>query len=279
MTTGGALRKVIDEDARAALFEDVGGGDMSASLAGGGRSRGVLYCRQRAVLCGAPWFEKVFLLLDCAAAFDWRAKEGEIIKGEVCAVSASTKALLTGERAAINFLQTLSATAGAARRWQKRARQTNANVMITDTRKTIPKLRAAQKYAVRIGGAHNHRMGLFDEILIKENHIRAAGGVVKALQKAKQECADLQKIMIEVRNDEELQLALKAGAKRILLDNFSAAELHKAVKAAGGRAQLEASGGIAYNNLPDIAASGVHRISVGALTKNIRAVDFSFIIE
>lgn len=279
MTTGAALRRVINDDARAALREDVGGGDMSALLAGAGICRGVLFCRQRAVLCGVPWFERVFMLLDSSAAFDWRVNEGAIMKGEVCTVRASAKALLTGERAAVNFLQTLSATATAARRWQKRAQQTNANVMITDTRKTLPKLRAAQKYAVRVGGAHNHRMGLFDEILIKENHIRAAGGIAKALKKAKKECADWQKIMIEVRNDAELKLALQAGAKRILLDNFSIAELHKAVKVAGGRAQLEASGGASYQKLPDIAASGVHRISVGALTKNIRAVDFSFIIE
>ena len=151
--------------------------------------------------------------------------------------------------------------------------------MITDTRKTIPKLRAAQKYAVRIGGAHNHRIGLFDEILIKENHIRSAGGIVKALQKATKVCADKQKIMIEVQTAKELQEALKAGATRILLDNFSPDELHNAVKINKGKAQLEASGGVSYATLPKIAASGVHRISIGALTKNIRAVDFSFIIE
>lgn len=275
----GGLRRVVALDARAALREDIGGGDMSAALAVDGICRGVLFCRQRAVLCGAPWFEEVFLLLDAGAVFEWRAKEGGIIKGEVCTVTASTKALLGGERAAVNFLQTLSATATAARRWQRRARQTNAEVVITDTRKTIPKLRAAQKYAVRIGGAHNHRMGLFDEILIKENHIRAAGGIAEALQKAKQECADMQKITIEVRDIGELRLALQAGAKRVLLDNFSVRQLHNAVKTNNGRAQLEASGGIGYGALPAIAATGVGRIAVGALTKNIRAVDFSFIIE
>ncbi|MGI9337685.1 MAG: carboxylating nicotinate-nucleotide diphosphorylase [Gammaproteobacteria bacterium] len=276
---GGALQKVITLDARAALREDVGDGDMSAALAGDIVSCGVLFCRQRAVLCGAPWFEKVFLLLDSGAIFDWRTKEGEMTKGEVCTVTASAKALLSGERAAVNFLQTLSATATAARKWQKRAQQKQPGLMITDTRKTIPKLRAAQKYAVRIGGAHNHRMGLFDEILIKENHIRAAGSIAEALRKAKKECADSQKITTEVRDGKELQQALQAGAKRILLDNFSVNQLRAAVKINRGRAQLEASGGISYAALPEIAASGVNRISAGALTKNIRAVDFSFIIK
>ena len=275
---GGELKKIIALDAKAALGEDVGGGDLSAALACGGLCRGVLFCRGRAVLCGVPWFEKVFLLLDCAAVFDWRAKEGEMTKGKVCTVTASAKALLSGERAAVNFLQTLSATATAARKWQKRARRANAEVVITDTRKTIPKLRAAQKYAVRIGGAHNHRLGLFDEILIKENHIRAAGGIDKALQKARQECAE-ERIMTEVRDAKELRAALRAGAKRILLDNFSVDALRAAVEITGKRATLEASGGISYAALPKIAASGVSRISVGALTKNIRAVDFSFVME
>ena len=274
--TDSKLRKQIASDVRDALREDIGDGDISAALADGAVCCGVLYCRSPAVLCGVPWFEKTFLLLDKSAVFDWRIYEGDRMKvGAVCKVTAKTKALLSGERTAINFLQTLSATATAARKWQKRAHP----ALLTDTRKTLPKLRAAQKYAVRIGGAHNHRIGLFDEILIKENHIRAAGNIKSALQKANNICADKQKIMIEVCNDKQLQQALAAGAKRILLDNFSVNELRAAVKFAKGRAQLEASGGITYPKLQAIAATGINRISAGAITKNIRAADFSFIIE
>ena len=271
------LRGQIKTDAREALEEDIGAGDLSAPLAGKGARAGLLFCRQRAVLCGAPWFEEVFRLLDAKAAFDWRVKEGGEMRGgknAVCVVTAKTKALLSGERAALNFLQTLSATATTARKWQKRAHP----AVLTDTRKTIPKLRAAQKYAVRVGGAHNHRHGLFDEILIKENHIRAAGGIAKALNKARQSCAD-KKIMIEVRNAKELREALNAGAKRILLDNFSTTQLRAAVKLTNRRAQLEASGGASCESLAKTASTGVDRISAGALTKNIAAVDFSFIIK
>ncbi len=272
------LRRGVAADVRGALREDLGAGDLSAALAGGERRRGVLFCRQGAALCGVPWFEGVFLALDKSAEFEWRVCEGGALrktKEPVCVVSASAAALLSGERAALNFLQTLSATATAARKWQKRA----APAVLTDTRKTLPKLRAAQKYAVRIGGARNHRLGLFDEILIKENHIAAAGGIKAALQKAFAICGGKKRVMIETRDLGELRLALKAGAARILLDNFSLPQLREAVRICGGRAELEASGGILFSSLPQIAATGVDRISAGAITKNIRAVDFSFVLE
>ncbi|MBE8158181.1 MAG: carboxylating nicotinate-nucleotide diphosphorylase [Betaproteobacteria bacterium] len=264
-------------DAAAALAEDIGGGDLSAGLVDNSAPRtGILRVRENTVLCGRLWFESCFLQLDSAAAFNWRAAEGgEIAAGQtVCEVRALPRALLGGERAALNFLQTLSATAFAARRMQKLAGKT----AVTDTRKTLPKLRAAQKYAVRIGGAQNHRLGLFDEILIKENHIAAAGGIAAVLQKARA-VADESRLQIEVRNLPELAAALAAGARRILLDNFSAAGLRRAVKQTGGRAELEASGNISEDNIAAVAATGVDRISSGALTKNIRAADFSFTVR
>ncbi|MGI9305994.1 MAG: carboxylating nicotinate-nucleotide diphosphorylase [Gammaproteobacteria bacterium] len=264
-------------DAAAALAEDIGGGDISAALIENAPPcAGIVYAKSAAVLCGRPWFESCFLQLDGDAAFDWRAPEGgEISSGDkVCEVRALPRALLSGERSALNFLQTLSATATAARRMQKRA----GAAVIADTRKTLPKLRAAQKYAVRTGGARNHRMGLFDEILIKENHIAAAGGIAAALQKARGAAAE-EKIQIETRSLEELSAALSAGARRILLDNFSPADLRRAVAQTNGRAELEASGGITEDNIAAVAATGVDRISSGSITKNICAADFSFILS
>ena len=264
-------------DAAAALAEDIGGGDLSAALVDNTAARtGVLCVRENTVLCGRPWFESCFLQLDKNTVFDWRAAEGgEISAGQtVCEVRALPRALLGGERSALNFLQTLSATALAARRMQKLAGKT----IVADTRKTLPKLRAAQKYAVRTGGAHNHRLGLFDEILIKENHLAASGGIAAALQKARA-ITEESRIQIEARNLEELAAALDAGAKRILLDNFSTANLRRAVQQTGGRAELEASGNISEETAAAVAATGVDRISSGALTKNIRAADFSFIVR
>ena len=264
-------------DAAEALAEDIGGGDISAELvAADVPATGVLYSRETAVLCGRAWLEACFLHLDKAARFVWQINEGEELSADavVCEVCANWRALLSGERAALNFLQTLSATATAARRQQQLA----GAVKITDTRKTLPKLRVAQKYAVRIGGAHNHRHGLFDEILIKENHAVGGGGIAAALCRARQ-LIDENRIQTEVRDLAELDVALEAGARRILLDNFSIDDLRRAVQQTDGRAELEASGNIGEDRLPEVAATGVQRISIGGMTKNVRAVDFSFIIK
>lgn len=264
-------------DAAAALEEDIGAGDLSRGLFDGDAPRnGVLYCRENAMLCGRPWFEQCFLLLDDSARFVWRIAEGGEMRADakVCEVRASPAALSGAERSALNFLQTLSATATAARRFCRLA----GKATIVDTRKTLPKLRAAQKYAVRIGGARNHRRGLFDEILIKENHLALAGGVKNALSRARRIVAP-ERIQIEARTLAEAAAAIAAGAARILLDNFSLSDLRRAAREFGERAELEASGGVSEDAVAAIAATGVHRISVGALTKNIRAVDFSFLIE
>ena len=273
---GNELAAQVAADVAAALAEDIGGGDLSAALIADTVPRiGRLYSREKAVLCGRPWFEACFTQLDAGAIFIWHTPEGGDlpVAALVCEVRAAPQALLSGERCALNFLQTLSATATAARRFQQLAGAT----VITDTRKTLPKLRAAQKYAVRIGGAHNHRQGLFDEILIKENHAAAAGGIAVAVQKARTLVAE-DAIQVEVHTAEELDTALAAGAQRILLDNFSLAALRQAVQKAGRRAQLEASGGVTEATVAAVAATGVARISVGALTKHVRATDFSFII-
>ena len=265
------------EDAAAALAEDIGAGDLSRALADSDSPcGGVLYCRENAVLCGRQWFEESFLQLDSAARFVWHCGEGEEMRADaaVCEVSAIPAALFAGERAAINFLQTLSATATAARRFCRLAN----GATITDTRKTIPKLRAAQKYAARIGGAKNHRRGLFDEILIKENHLALCGGIKNALTRANR-IAPPERIQIEARSLDDVAAAIAAGATRVLLDNFSPDDLRQAVCKFGARAELEASGGIDEKTIAEVAATGVHRISLGAITKNIRAVDFSFLVS
>ncbi|MDM5146931.1 carboxylating nicotinate-nucleotide diphosphorylase [Candidatus Persebacteraceae bacterium Df01] len=272
-----SLSEQVTVDVVAALKEDVGSGDISAPLALENERRcGVLYARQEAVFCGQSWFEACFCQLDDKAIFDWRLQDGEQLSSDivVCEVQAQIRALLAAERSALNFVQTLSATATLTHRWQALV----GDVVITDTRKTLPGLRVAQKYAVRVGSGTNHRMGLFDEILIKENHIAAAGGIKAALTKA---CTltDIKNIQIEVRSLADLDIALAAGARRVLLDNFSLPLLKDAVQRCSGQAELEASGNVTEDKLAAIAATGVHRISVGALTKNVQAVDFSFLIN
>ena len=270
------IADIAARDAAAALAEDVGGGDLSAAMvAEGAAACGRLICRDNATLCGRAWFEQCFLQLDSAAEFAWRFEDGDDIAADsvVCETHAAARALLSGERSAINFLQTLSATATCARRMRRLA----PRGLVVDTRKTIPKLRAAQKYAAKTGGVHNHRQGLFDEILIKENHLAAAGGIAAALQKARRLIAE-EKIQIEVGDRRQLDEALAAGARRILLDNWPPDDLAAAVRHVGGRAELEASGGVDESNIAAIAAAGVDRVSVGAITKHVRAVDFSFAI-
>ena len=275
------LAELAWQQARQALAEDMGGGDLSAPLVPAVPASARLVCRTPAILCGIPWFEACFRLLDSTATFSWQVAEGERIPpGEqsVCRLTALAPALLSGERSAINFLQTLSATATAAYQWQQAA---GHRVKIVDTRKTLPLLRQAQKYAVHIGGAHNHRQGLYDEILIKENHIRAGGGIAATLKKARQlaAAAAAPPPQIEVRTLAELKQALAAGATRLLLDNFSLPELKEACAQTPATVELEASGNITLETVADYAVSGVARISAGALTKNIIAVDFSLQVD
>ena len=267
----------IMQQVAAALAEDMGAGDLTAQLIAADKlATAQVICRESAVLCGSAWFEACFHHLHKDIAIRWLAHDGDPITAnqKICEIHGNARAILSGERCALNFLQLLSATATLTRRYIEAVRGTKAVVM--DTRKTIPGLRLAQKYAVTVGGGANQRIGLFDGILIKENHIAAAGGIAQALAEAGKHDAPIQ---IEVENLEQLQTALRCGAKLILLDNFDLAGLRDAVALAGELAddqvQLEASGGITLANIRAIAETGVHRISIGSLTKDISAVDLS----
>ena len=274
------LASVIERDVTAALAEDVGSGDASALLLSEQQSaQAVAVCRQDAVICGQAWFKACFHRLDAQSTVSWRVAEGaRVAPGtRICEVRGQARALLTAERAALNFLQTLSAVATVTRRYVDAVAGTHAKIV--DTRKTLPGLRYAQKYAVRTGGGANHRMGLYDAMLIKENHIAAAGGIRQALAAAKNHSAPGVWTQIEVESLEQLQEALAAGATMILLDNMSPDQMRAAVEFAGDRAELEASGGITLDNVRAIAETGVHRISIGALTKDLKAVDFSMRFE
>jgi nicotinate-nucleotide pyrophosphorylase (carboxylating) len=265
----------IARQVRAALEEDLGSGDLTAALIpAAARSRVTLACREQAVLCGAPWADEVFRQLDPQIRIRWHDRDGDLLApGRIlCELEGPTRALLSGERTAMNFLQTLSATATLARLYAEAVTGTGARIL--DTRKTLPGLRLAQKYAVRCGGCANHRIGLFDAILIKENHIQAAGSIGAALEAARRLSPDVE-IEVEVESLAELEAALAAGGKRILLDNFDLEMLREAVRICTGRARLEASGGVDLSTLRAIAETGVDDISVGGLTKDIRAVDLS----
>lgn len=266
----------IRRNVATALAEDVGGGDLTASLVPGGKlSRGTVISREDAVLCGTAWFDACFKTLDPTSTIVWHAADGERINAgqTLCEIVAETRALLTAERCALNFLQLLSATASVTRTFVDAVAGTRA--AIVDTRKTLPGLRLAQKYAVAMGGGTNHRIGLFDAVLIKENHIIAAGGVVPALARAKELAPAAKFIQIEVETLDELQQALGAGATMILLDNMDLDEMRQAVSITAGRAKLEASGGVSLDRVRAIAETGVDRISIGGLTKDVRAVDLS----
>ena len=265
----------IRRNVERALEEDMGSGDLTAALIpAGARARARVISRQAAVLCGGPWFQGCFSQLDPAAEIRWLAQEGDAMAPDqtLCEIQGNARALLSAERPALNFLQLLSGTATRVRRYVDAIRGTRS--IIVDTRKTLPGLRLAQKYAVRVGGGTNHRMGLYDGILIKENHIAAAGGIRPALDQARQTAANVP-IQVEVENLVQLEEALAAGAKLILLDNFDLPALRQAVKQTGGRAVLEASGGITLKNVGAVAQTGVGRISIGALTKDVEAIDLS----
>lgn len=266
----------IELSVQRALAEDVGTGDLSANLVpAAARAAAQVIAKQDAIVCGQAWFDQVFHQIDPRIGVAWQLRDGDAVhRGQlVCKLCGPARGILTGERTALNFLQFLSAIATRARQYADAVYGTKTAVL--DTRKTIPGLREAQKYAVTSGGCRNHRMGLYDEILIKENHIQAAGSVTSAIQAAKHTTSDPMQIEIEVETLAQLQEALDAGATRVLLDNFTVDQLKAAVKLTAGRAKLEASGGISLEDIRRIAHTGVDFISIGDLTKNIQAVDFS----
>lgn len=267
--------ELIAAHVAAALTEDVGSGDRTAALLPAEqRSVVEVITRQDAAICGGAWFAEVFRQLDPRVRIDWRVGEGERVApgALLCRLEGPTRALLTGERTALNFLQTLSGTATRSRRYADAV--AGLPVRVLDTRKTLPGLRVEQKYAVRCGGCHNHRQGLYDAILIKENHILAAGSIAAALAAARALAGGLG-VEIEVESLAELEEALAAGANHVLLDNFGRDQLRQAVAVSAGRARLEASGGITLDRIRSIAETGVDEISVGDLTKDVEAVDLS----
>jgi nicotinate-nucleotide pyrophosphorylase (carboxylating) len=274
MTEKPSVQDIHDRVATA-LDEDVGSGDVTAALIPeNARATAKVISRQAAVICGTAWFDSVFEQLDQRTRIEWNVSDGEQVLAEqiVCTLHGPARPLLTGERTALNFLQTLSGTATIARRYAEAVKGTNTQIL--DTRKTIPGLRSAQKYAVHCGGCKNHRMGLYDGILIKENHIMAAGSITAAVKAGRQQPGN-PPVEVEVENLEQLQEALDAGADIVLLDNFSIEMLSEAVRINNGRAKLEASGGITLDNVRRIAETGVDYISIGSLTKDVSAVDLS----
>ena len=272
-----ALPADIASTVRRALNEDLGTGDLTARLLPeDATSEAIVLCRENAILCGVPWFSEVFRQLDKDVSIDWRCADGDAVEpGQtVCTLSGSTRSLLSGERTALNFLQLLSGTATTTREYATVIAHTTTRLL--DTRKTLPGLRSAQKYAVLCGGGTNHRMGLYDAILLKENHIRASGSITAALELARTTHRYME---IEVENMRELEQALDAGADAVLLDNFTLDRIRQAVQLNNGRARLEVSGGVEKSSLADLAATGVDCISVGALTKDVRAIDFSMLLS
>ena len=266
----------IASTVRRALNEDLGTGDLTARLIPE-QDTGIaqVICREQAILCGAPWFDEVFRQLDQRVQVDWMNRDGAVITPgrTICTLSGPVRALLSGERSALNFLQLLSGTATVTREYADLVAHTQTRLL--DTRKTLPGLRSAQKYAVLCGGGVNHRMGLYDAVLIKENHINAGGSVSAALARARE---TRRRIEIEVENETQLRQALEGAADAVMLDNFSPAQIRRAVQLNNGRARLEVSGGVDKRALVELAETGVDYISVGALTKHVRAVDFSMLL-
>jgi nicotinate-nucleotide pyrophosphorylase (carboxylating) len=278
-----ALRKNVAD----ALAEDIGTGDLTASLVpANARARARVISRESAILCGTPWFAEVFAQVDASATLAWKLPEGARMQPNdvVVTIEGSARSLLAAERSALNFLQLLSGTATTARKFADAVAGTTTKIV--DSRKTIPGLRLAQKYAVRVGGAFNHRIGLYDGILIKENHIATAGGISAALAAADAAikagaafASSAAFVQIEVETLAQLEEALNAGAKMVLLDNMTHAQIAQAVRINAGRAALEVSGNVSLENVRSYAELGVDRISIGALTKHVRAVDYSMRME
>jgi nicotinate-nucleotide pyrophosphorylase (carboxylating) len=272
----------LPQHVAAALAEDIGAGDLTAALIPSGQAgRATVITRERAIICGIPYVEACFRQVDAHVSFDWLTGEGDTAGADqvLFKVAGPARALLSAERSALNFLQLLSGTATAAHAYAELLKGTKCRLL--DTRKTIPGLRSAQKYAVRVGGGHNHRMGLFDGILIKENHLAAAGGVARAVLEAKRHAGNVP-VEVEVENLLQLQQAIDAGADIALLDNFSLPAMREAVMC-NARARrplkIEASGGITTATIREIAETGVDFISVGSITKHVRAVDLSMRFE
>lgn len=274
---------IIQSQVSQALKEDIGCGDVTANLIPQEqRSTAHLICRENAVLCGQDWFNEVFRQLDETIQIHWHLQDGEFLSKEqcVCTISGHSRAILMAERTAMNFLQTLSGTASITQSYVTQLKQSaDNNIKLLDTRKTIPGLREAQKYAVRCGGGYNHRHGLFDGILIKENHIMAAGSIKDAVASARIKSPHTLKIEVEIETLEELQQALTAGADILLLDNMDNEMLKQAVELNQGQAKLEVSGDITLSRLKDLAHINIDYISTGAITKNLNATDFSLRFE
>jgi len=272
----GSVSELARADAQRALAEDVGAGDLTAGLVDPGRrARARVLAREDAVICGAPWAEAALRQVDPQVEIHWLVPEGLRSAADqvVLEIEGSARGLLTAERTALNFLQLLSAVATKTATYVEAVRGTHAQVV--DTRKTLPGLRLAQKYAVRVGGGTNHRIGLYDAVLIKENHIAAAGGVTQVLRAAAFVAAQASFVEIEVETLAQLEEALVAGARMILLDNMDLPTLRQAVRINSGRAILEISGGVTLDSVRALAETGVDRISIGALTKDVKATDFS----
>ena len=275
MITAEYIAKVVTQ----ALAEDIASGDITAELIGADvQASGRIVTREDGILCGTAFALEAFQQIDPSCHVEWAAQDGDAIAADslVCTLSGPARALLTGERTALNFLQLLSGTASTAAQYA--ARVAHTGVKLLDTRKTVPGLRLAQKYAVTCGGCYNHRIGLFDAFLIKENHISAAGGIAEAVAAARKVTPD-KPVEVEVENEAELEQALTAGADRIMLDNFTLAALRDAVSHTAGSAELEASGNVTDETLVAIAETGVDFISIGALTKHLRALDLSMRID
>ncbi|MDG6772834.1 carboxylating nicotinate-nucleotide diphosphorylase [Thiomicrorhabdus sp. ZW0627] len=265
----------LTETVRIALDEDVREGDLTADLIPeANRATANIISRESAVVCGRPWFDEVFRQVDPAIAINWVVKEGETVEADqlLCTLEGPARSILTAERTALNFLQTLSATATVTARYVAELNQSKTKLL--DTRKTIPGLRLAQKYAVACGGGTNHRIGLYDAILIKENHIMAAGGIANAVSTAKSYHPNVT-VEVETENLDEVSQAVEAGADIIMLDNFTLDMMHQAVQFVEGRAKLEVSGNVEIGQLATLATTGVDFISTGAITKHVQAIDLS----
>lgn len=270
---------LVQADVRRALEEDLGSGDVTAELLPDDADTAVLLCKEAAVVCGRPWFDACHRRLDPDVAIDWRVSEGDRVAANtvLATLAGRSRALVSAERASLNFLQTLSGTATTVAAHVEAVRGTGAQIL--DTRKTLPGLRMAQKYAVRVGGGANHRMGLFDAVMLKENHVRAAGSLGAAIRAAKARHPGLP-LIVEVETLAQLEQALQEGCDRILIDDFSAADRREAVRIArgapfDGRIPLEVSGGVDLDTVRGIAEDGVDCISIGGLTKHVRAIDLS----
>ena len=267
-------QNIIEENIRSAIAEDVAGGDATAALLPDYISEGYVLCKEKCIIAGRPWFDACLTAFDPGVKIHWHVNEGDVVEPVkvICTFEGSSRAMVSAERSALNFLQTLSGTATVTATYADALHGTHTRVL--DTRKTIPGLRQAQKYAVRVGGGVNHRMGLYDAVMLKENHIHAAGSLTAAAAHAKTKFPRLP-LIIEVESLTQLHEALNTACTRILIDDFSIEDMRAAVEIAAGKIPLEVSGSVTFERLAEIAATGVDYVSIGALTKHVHAIDFS----